>query len=129
MTDPIADMLSRLRNASLVHKNEVAVPYSKIKMEIARLLVRAGYLINVVKTGDERKPEITLSLKYEGRQPVFSHLRRISTPGHRRYVKTGEVGRVLNGFGLSIISTPKGVLTDAEARKAGVGGEIICEVY
>jgi len=129
MTDPIADMLSRLRNASAVHKTAVVMPYSKIKMEIARLLVRSGYLANAVKAGDERKPEITLTLKYEGREPVINHLRRVSTPGHRRYIKSDEIKRVLNGYGLSILSTPKGVLTDSEAKKAGVGGELLCEIY
>lgn len=128
MTDPIADMLTRIRNASQVGKKEVALPYSKIKMSIAQILVRAGYLAKSEEV-KEKIPSILLTLKYDNGMPAVRNLKRVSKPGGRQYVKKDEVGRVLNGFGLSILSTPKGLLTDSEAKKAGVGGEVLCEIY
>jgi len=128
MTDPIADMLTRIRNASQVNKKEVVLPYSKIKMSIAQILVRAGYLAKAEEV-KEKLPSILLTLKYDNGMPAIRHLKRVSKPGGRQYVKKDEVGRVLNGFGLSILSTPRGILTDGEAKKAGVGGEVLCEIY
>lgn len=128
MTDPIADMLTRIRNASQVNKKEVALPYSKIKMSIAQILVRAGYLAKAEEV-KEKIPSILLTLRYDNGMPAVRNLKRVSKPGGRQYVKKDEVGRVLNGFGLSILSTPKGLLTDSEAKKAGVGGEVLCEIY
>lgn len=128
MTDPIADMLTRIRNASRVNKKEVVLPYSKIKMAIAQILVRAGYLAKSEEV-KEKLPSILLTLKYDNGQPAVRDLKRVSKPGGRQYVKKDEVGRVLNGFGLAILSTPKGLLTDSEAKKAGVGGEVLCEIY
>ena len=128
MTDPIADMLTRIRNASQVYKQEVILPYSKMKMSIAQILVRAGYLAKA-EEGKEKLPSIILTLKYDNGLPAVRNLKRISKPGARCYVKKGELGKVLNGFGLAILSTPKGILTDNEARKAGVGGELLCEIY
>ena len=128
MTDPIADMLTRIRNASSVRKKEVVLPFSKLKMSIAEILAREGYLGKVEATKD-KKPQIVLTLRYEGREPVINSLRRVSTPGHRKYVKSADLSKVLNGFGLSILSTPVGMMSNLEAKKAKVGGEIICEVY
>lgn len=128
MTDPIADMLTRIRNASLVHKHEVEVPYSKIKMSIASILLKHGYLAKVEEK-KEKHPYILLTLKYTGGQPAVSHIRRVSKPGHRFYVKNGDIENVLNGFGIAILSTPKGLLTNDEALEAKVGGELICEIY
>jgi len=128
MTDPIADMLTRIRNAALVGKKEVAVPYSKIKLSIAQILVRTGYLEKAETTKDLHLG-LLLVLKYANKQPAISQIKRISKPGCRRYVKQEEIKKVLDGFGLAIISTPKGLLTNQEARKEKVGGEIICEVY
>lgn len=128
MTDPIADMLTRIRNASSVRKKEVVVPFSKIKLAIANILVREGYAEKV----EENKignPHLVITLKYFGSEPAVHHLERLSKPGHRRYIKKEDIGKVLNGFGLAILSTPAGVLTDAEAKKANVGGELICDVY
>ncbi len=128
MTDPIADMLTRIRNASLVKKTEVAVSFSKIKMAIAQTLVKEGYLEKAEKA-KEAVPQLVLTLKYEGREPVIHSLKRVSKPGQRRYVKSSEINRILNGFGIAIISTPKGIMTGWEAARDKVGGEIICEVY
>jgi small subunit ribosomal protein S8 len=128
MTDPIADMLTRIRNASLVNKKEAAVPFSKLKLAIANILVREGYLAKVEE--NKGMPAfLVLTLKYYGRASAISNLKRLSTPGHRRYVKKEEIGRVLNGLGIMILSTPKGILTDKEAKAKNVGGEVLCEVY
>ncbi len=128
MTDPIADMLTRIRNASTVKKSEVTVSYSKIKMAIAQTLVKEGYLEKVEKTKD-KLPQLVISLKYDGREPIIHSLKRISKPGQRKYVKNDEIGKVLNGFGISILSTPRGIMTNWEALRDKVGGEVICEVY
>jgi small subunit ribosomal protein S8 len=128
MTDPIADMLTRIRNASMVKKSEVTVSYSKIKMAIAQTLVKEGYLEKVEKTKD-KIPQILITLKYDGREPIIHSLKRVSKPGQRRYVKSNEIGKVLNGFGISVLSTPKGIMTNWEALRDKVGGEVICEVY
>ena len=128
MTDPIADMLTRIRNAAIVHKKEVTVPFSKLKLAIAQILVREGYIAKAeeVKTG---LSQLVISLKYTNGQPAIQHIKRVSTPGHRKYVKRDEIETVLNGMGVGILSTPQGIMTDKEARKAKVGGEYICEVY
>lgn len=128
MTDPIADMLTRIRNASTVHKKEVTIPFSKIKMAIANILVREGYIAKAEET--KSKPVfLVLTLKYNDKQPAIQHLERLSTPGHRRYVKTTDIERVLNGFGVSILSTPRGIMSGKEAKAAKVGGELLCLVY
>lgn len=128
MTDPIADMLTRIRNASKARKKEVVVPYSKIKLAIAETMRRQGYLFQVDVIGDVKR-DLAITLKYEGREPVIQSLKRISKPGQRKYIKSDELGRVLNGLGLAILSTPKGVMSDVEAKKAKVGGELLCEIY
>ena len=128
MTDPIADMLTRIRNASLVHKKEVVLPYSKIKLAIANILVKEGYL----KKAEEKKdvhPYILLTLEYRNGAPAVTVIKRVSKPGHRKYVKKDEIEKVLSGFGLAILSTPKGLLTDIQAKQEQVGGELICEIY
>jgi len=128
MTDPIADMLTRIRNASSVLKTEVELPSSKIKKALADILIREGYLVKVEEVKDA-KPVLVLTLKYNNKEPAIINLKRISKPGHRKYVKAKEIRKVLNGYGTSILSTPKGLLTGNEARKQGFGGEIICEVW
>ncbi len=128
MTDPIADMLTRIRNASLVHKKEVIIPFSKMKMAIASILVREGYVEAVKETMDTH-PALLITLKYQNGTPAIQHIERKSTPGHRLYIKKDEVKKVLNGFGFSILSTPQGVVTDKEARSLKLGGELLCEVY
>lgn len=128
MTDPIADMLTRIRNAAVVRKKEVSLPYSKIKMAIADILVREGYLerAEMIK---EVPAAIVVTIKYMQGMPVIQSLQRVSKPGHRHYVKSSEIKPVLNGLGFRILSTPQGLLTDKEARAAKVGGEVLCEVY
>jgi Ribosomal protein S8 len=131
MTDPIADMLTRIRNASSVFHETVDVPASRLKVELARILKEEGF-IRDYKLVDENKPQPTLRifLKYApNKQRVITGIRRISRPGLRVYAKRDEVPRVLGGLGIAILSTSKGVMSDKEARKAGVGGEVICYVW
>lgn len=129
-SDPIADMLTRIRNALIVHKESVDVPASRFKEEIARILVREGFLKGYEKVEVEGKPVLRLALKYgPRREKVIQHIRRVSRPGRRVYVTAGQVPVVRKGLGMAIISTSKGVLVDREARKLGVGGELIREVW
>jgi small subunit ribosomal protein S8 len=129
MTDPIADMLTRIRNASLARKKEVLIPFSKIKMEIAQILVKHGYLVKAEKTEDKHANILAQLKNSHNGESAIQNIKRVSTPGHRCYVKNGEIKEVLNGFGLSILSTPKGLMTGDEAKVRKVGGELICEVY
>jgi small subunit ribosomal protein S8 len=133
VTDPIADMLTRIRNALMAGLAEVAVPRSKIKVEIARILKDEGY-IEDYKLGDEAPiPVINITLKYHGsrrnRRPVISKLERISKPGRRVYRTSRDLPRVMSGIGIAIVTTPKGVMTANEARRQRVGGEVLCYVW
>ena len=128
MTDPIADMLTRIRNASMVNKREICVPFSKLKLGIAKILAQAGYLEKAESQDGTGHPYILITLKYHNKQPAIRHIKRVSKPGCRIYVKSTEIRPVLNGLGVSILSTPKGLMTDNMAKKDKVGGEIICEV-
>lgn len=128
MTDPIADMLTRIRNSQRAHARQVEIPFSKLKMAIITILQREGYVGTVEKVGDSR-PMLMVGLKYVAKEPVIQTITRESTPGHRSYVKAEELPRVLNDFGIAIVSTSRGLMTNKEARKLGIGGEIICSVY
>ena len=128
MTDPIADMLTRIRNASRALLPEVEVMHSKLKENIARILKQEGYIADCAVTGQTKKT-IKMKLKYQGRRGVIERLQRDSTPGLRRYVGVSEIPRVLGGMGTVIMSTPRGVMTGTEARKNNVGGELICFVW
>ncbi len=130
LTDPIADMLTRIRNALQAEKTEVLVPSSKLKMEIARILRKEGYINDFQYIEDGKQGILKVYLKYtpEG-EPVISGLKRVSKPGGRVYVSKDKIPRVLNGLGIAIISTSKGVLTDKEARRLGVGGEVLCYIW
>ncbi|MBI4433225.1 30S ribosomal protein S8 [Candidatus Uhrbacteria bacterium] len=135
MTDPIADMLTRVRNSQAVGKPTVVVPSSKLKQAVATLLAREGWFARVETrpmpgTTIEGKSELVLTLRYHARgRPVITNIRRVSRPGRRVYVTHGALPRVRRGLGTVILSTPQGLLTNAEARERGIGGEVICEVY
>ncbi len=132
LTDPIADMLTRIRNAARARKETVIVPSSKMKRQIARILQQEGFIAHFNEEGDEKGPRrvLQITLLYaNGNEPVINGIRRISKPGLRAYVGVEEIPRVRGGLGISILSTPKGVITDREARKLRVGGELICSVW
>ena len=130
VTDPIADMLTRIRNACLAGHRKVDIPSSKMKREIARILKERGFIHNYAYVDDNRQGYLRLYLKYSGEEEsVIVGIRRISRPGLRKYVGVDEVPRVLNGLGVALLSTSRGILTDDEARMAGVGGEVICSVW
>ena len=128
MTDPISDMLTRIRNAHSALLPTVEIPHSKIKENIAGILKKEGYIADF---GVETKPRKTLKLKlkYQGKKGVIEGLKRVSKPGLRRYVGATEIPRVLNGMGVSLVSTPEGVMTGTEARKKNLGGELICQIW
>jgi small subunit ribosomal protein S8 len=128
MSDPIADMLTRIRNAQVVEKPTVAMPSSKVKVAIAAVLKDEGYIEEFAVTEDAGKATLTITLKYYAGRPVIEHLKRESRPGLRVYKGKNEIPTVLNGLGVAIMSTPQGVMTDRKARAAGVGGELICTV-
>jgi small subunit ribosomal protein S8 len=129
LTDTIADMLTRIRNANKVHADKVAMPSSNMKKEIADILLKEGYL-KAVKVDGDKKKVLTVSLKYAPNgDPVISDLKRISKPGMRVYAQVENMPKVLNGLGIAIVSTSKGLLTDKEAREQKVGGEVIAYVW
>ena len=127
MTDPIADMLTRIRNAQSASKYDVTMPSSKLKVAIAKVLLDEGY-ISDFSTDDAAKPTLTVTLKYYQGRPVIDELKRVSRPGLRIYKNKDELPKILNGLGIAIVSTSAGVMTDRAARAAGRGGEIICTV-
>ena len=128
MTDPIADMLTRIRNAQAVGKTNVAMPASKLKSAIAAVLKDEGYVEDFAVTSTDGKPQITIDLKYYAGHPVIERIERISTPGLRVYKGVTEIPKVMNGLGIAIVSTSKGVMTDRRARASGIGGEVLCIV-
>jgi small subunit ribosomal protein S8 len=128
MTDPIADMLTRIRNALAVKKAEVIIPYSKIKIAVADIFKNNGYILDYKKT-DDNYGEIKITLKYKEGKPAITFLKRISKPGRRVYVSKDDLPIVLNSLGMAIISTSQGVMTSKVAKKAGLGGEVLCEIY
>ncbi len=130
MTDPIADMLTRVRNAINARHPKVDVPASKLKTEIARILREEGFIVNYKLTEEGAKRYIRIYLKYTpGNVPVISRIERVSRPGCRVYVGSKQVPRVLGGLGVNILTTPRGVMTGSTARKEGVGGEVLCQVW
>ena len=129
VTDPIADMLTRIRNANQMRYKEVEVPASKIKVEIARILKEQGFISNYKVSKDSIQNVITLELKYVQKERVITGLKRISKPGLRVYAKTNEIPKVLNGLGIAIVSTSKGLMTDKEARKEQLGGEVLAYIW
>lgn len=129
-TDPIADFLTAIRNANSARHPEVVIRSSKLKVEIARILKQEGFIQDYEVHSDSPQGHIRISLRYQdGRERVIKHIERISKPGRRIYVGKDEIQRVLGGLGIAILSTPRGVLTDRDARRAGVGGELLAKVY
>ena len=128
-SDPIADMLTRIRNANQALLPEVAMSHSNMRESIAKILKREGYVSEVAVEGKAATKTIKLKLKYQGRKGVIAGLKRVSTPGLRRYVGATEIPRVLGGMGISILSTPRGVLSGTEARKQNVGGEVLAYIW
>ena len=129
MTDPITDMLNQIRNAQAVGKTEVLIPASKLKGEIAELLSKEGLVGEVKKAMKGKIKALKVTLKYNDGVPAIAGLKRVSKPGQRIYQKTTELRKVRGGYGISIVSTPKGLMTNNEARKQKLGGEIICQVW
>ncbi|MGC9109003.1 MAG: 30S ribosomal protein S8 [Caldimicrobium sp.] len=130
MTDPIADMLTRIRNALMARKKSLIVPASKIKLEIVRILKEEGYIEDYKYIDEKPQGKIEIVLKYdENKRPVIAGLRRISKPGRRIYMGYKDLPKVLDGLGIALISTSQGIMTDYEARKRKIGGEVICEIW
>lgn len=127
MTDPISDMLSRIRNAQMAGQRETVVPFSKLKYALAQVLEREGWITGLASV--EQNTKIKILLKYDQKQPLIRHLARVSKPGRRVYVDRHHLPRVLNGLGTAILSTPQGLMTSDQARQAKVGGEVLCEVF
>jgi small subunit ribosomal protein S8 len=128
MSDPIADMLTRIRNAQSVEKSSVNMPSSKLKVAIAKVLKDEGYIENFAVRGDAVRPELEIELKYYAGRPVIERIERVSRPGLRIYKGRHDIPSVMNGLGVAIITTPMGVMTDRKARQAGIGGEVLCYV-
>lgn len=130
LSDPIADMLTRIRNAVMASYDTVDVPSSRLKVNIAKILKSEGFVKNYKIVADGRQGTIRFFLKYDEKgEPVIGGLKRVSKPSGRIYSKKDKIPRVVNGFGINILSTPKGVMTDREAKRLGVGGEILCSVW
>ncbi|MBE5821240.1 MAG: 30S ribosomal protein S8 [Clostridiales bacterium] len=129
VTDPIADMLTRIRNANMKKHPTVDVPASNMKKQIANILLEEGYIKEVQEIADNKQNVLRITLKYVGKEKVISGIKRISKPGLRVYVGVEELPKVLGGLGIAIVSTSKGIVTDKEARKLGVGGEVLAFVW
>ena len=130
MTDPIADMLTRIRNAAMVSMPEVSMPSSKLKVELARILKEEGYIADYSVSDEGKFKILNITLKYDSKKKsVITKLQRVSKPGLRSYSKSQNIPQVLGGMGIAVISTSKGLMTDRRARKENVGGEVLCYVY
>ena len=129
-SDPIADMLTRIRNASAAKKGELALPFSKFKLSLAKLLEKEGFVSNVKEITGEKMKMLQMTLKYgpDG-ESIIAGIKRISKPGQRIYVPVDKLPRTNSGYGITVVSTPKGLLTDRQARKDRVGGEVVCQVW
>lgn len=129
VTDPIADMLTRIRNAQLARHDSVEIPASRLKLEILRILKEEGYIRDFRVLRDRSRRKVKVWLKYLDKTPVLTNLERVSKPGRRVYVGKDEIPKALDGMGTVVLSTPQGVLTDRQARQRGVGGEVLCYVW
>ncbi len=128
LSDPIGDMIARIKNSQMRNHKIVKLPSSKFKIKLAEVLKSEGYIINYEVT-DEKKPNLEINLKYNLGNPVISNIERISKPGRRIFSSAESLPKINNGLGIAIVSTPKGVMTDVDARKQKIGGEIICKVF
>ncbi|OCW78358.1 30S ribosomal protein S8 [Pelagibacteraceae bacterium GOM-A1] len=128
LSDPIGDMLARIKNAQVRNHSKVSLPSSKFKSKIADVLKAEGYIIDY-KINDDKKPSIEINLKYNSGNPVINTIERISKPGRRIFSSASSLPKINNGLGIAIVSTPQGVMTDVDARKKKLGGEIICKVF
>jgi small subunit ribosomal protein S8 len=128
LSDPIGDMLARIKNSQMRNHKIVKLPSSKFKIKLTEVLKSEGYIVNY-KVTDEKKPNIEINLKYNSGNPVISSIERISKPGRRIFSSAESLPKINNGLGIAIVSTPKGVMTDIDARKLNIGGEIICKVF
>jgi small subunit ribosomal protein S8 len=129
MSDPVADMLTRIRNGAKAEFAKVDIPGSKLKLELARVLKEQGYIKNYKFVEDNKQGILRVYLKYMGDKPVIYGLQRVSKPGRRMYTKSREIKTVLNGLGISILSTSKGLMTDKQAKQENVGGEVLCNIW
>ena len=129
LSDPIGDMIARIKNAQLRNHKKVQLPSSKFKVKIAEVLKSEGFIIDYKVSQESNKPYLEISLKYNSGNPVISSIQRVSKPGRRVFSRAESLPKINNGLGIAIISTPKGVMTDIDARKQKVGGEIICKVF
>lgn len=129
MTDPIADMIIRIKNALLARHSQVVVPHSKIKHSIAQILEQEGYIAGMELSNEQPHSNLVLKLKYTGKTPVITDVKRLSTPGRRLYAPANHIPKALGGYGITIVSTSKGVITDKQARQQNVGGELLCQIW
>jgi small subunit ribosomal protein S8 len=129
VNDPIGDLLIQIKNASLAGKAAIELPYSRIKMSLCRILANEGYIREATKKGAESNAKIGIVLKYNNKMPVITNLKRISKPGLRWYVNKHAIPSVVGGTGIAILSTPQGLMTGRDARKKGVGGELLCTIW
>ncbi|MBU3934520.1 30S ribosomal protein S8 [Patescibacteria group bacterium] len=129
MSDPITDMLNQIRNAQAVAKPEISIPFSRLKYEIVQILIQEGFLGNIKKTFKKDDKMLKITLRYNQDFPAISALKRISKPGQKIYIQASKIRAVRGGRGIAVISTSKGLMTNKKARKEGVGGEVICEVW
>ncbi len=129
MTDPISNMLTSIRNAQAVLHQTVDIPFSNLKYKIAKILAKQGFIEQIEKKGKKTKRFIEITLKYDNKTPVISGIKRISKPGQRIYLSAQKIKKIKGGYGMSIISTSKGLMADKEARKNKLGGEVICEIW
>ena len=129
LSDPIGDMIARVKNAQDRNHKKVELPSSQFKAKIAEVLKNEGYIINYKVSSDEKKPTLEIELKYNYGNPVISSIQRVSKPGRRIFSSAESLPKINNGLGIAIVSTPKGVMTDIDARKQKIGGEIICKVF
>lgn len=130
-TDPIADMLTRIRNGYMAHKHEITLPYSKLKAAVAEILVEEKFVTSVEKVPEGKLgfPDLKIRLKYESGRPAITEVVRVSKPGHRVYKKSEELPTIQSGYGVAILSTSQGIMTNKKAKKLGVGGEMVCTVW